>query len=45
MWWVIEGGSTEDVWSTVLKQNFMDNQEQLISTENAFGIQRKINLN
>ena len=45
MWWVIEGGSTQDVWTSVLRQNFMDNQEQLISTEKAFGIKRKINLN
>ena len=44
IWWVIEGGTTQEVWSNVIKQNFIHSQEQLLSTEKAYGKRKKITI-
>ena len=44
MWWVYPESSTELVWNRVIERNFEGAQQQLLQTERAYGMRRRVQL-
>ena len=44
IWWIFEENSTELCWNQALLNNFEELQQQLIDTERAYGLKRKLSL-
>ena len=44
IWWIFEENSTELCWNQALLNNFKELQQQLIDTERAYGLKRKLSL-
>ena len=44
MWWIYEDDSTEEVWNEVILKNFRQAENQLLTTERAYGLPRNFKI-